>query len=45
VPPYALALSRSEQKVLTDWVIRKKPELLAKAGLKIPRLPKKEEPK
>ncbi len=45
VPPYALALSRAEQKVMPDWVIRKKPELLAKAGLKIPRLPKKEKPK
>jgi len=45
VPPYALALSRAEQKVLADWVTRKKPELLAKAGLKIPRLPKKEIPK
>jgi bifunctional UDP-N-acetylglucosamine pyrophosphorylase/glucosamine-1-phosphate N-acetyltransferase len=45
VPPYALALSRAEQKVLPDWVTRKKPELLAKAGLKIPRLPVKEEKK
>ena len=45
VPPYALALSRAEQKVLSDWVIRKKPELLAKAGLKIPRRPKQERPK
>ncbi|HEY7586547.1 MAG TPA: bifunctional UDP-N-acetylglucosamine diphosphorylase/glucosamine-1-phosphate N-acetyltransferase GlmU [Candidatus Deferrimicrobiaceae bacterium] len=45
VPPYALALSRAEQKVLPDWVIRKKPELLTKAGLKIPRLPGKDEPK
>jgi bifunctional UDP-N-acetylglucosamine pyrophosphorylase/glucosamine-1-phosphate N-acetyltransferase len=45
VPPYALALSRAEQKVLADWVTRKKPELLTKAGLKIPRLPKKEKPK
>ena len=42
VPPYALALSRVEQKVLANWVIRKKPELLAKAGLKIPKLPKGE---
>ncbi len=39
VPPYALALSRAEQKVLADWVIRKKPELLKKAGLKVPKLP------
>jgi bifunctional UDP-N-acetylglucosamine pyrophosphorylase/glucosamine-1-phosphate N-acetyltransferase len=38
VPPYALALSRVEQKVIPDWVIRKKPELLIKAGLKIPRI-------
>ncbi len=45
VPPYALALSRAEQKVLADWVTRKKPELLANAGLKIPRLPKKGKPK
>jgi bifunctional UDP-N-acetylglucosamine pyrophosphorylase/glucosamine-1-phosphate N-acetyltransferase len=45
VPPYALALSRAEQKVLADWVTRKKPELLTKAGLKIPRLPKEEKPK
>ncbi len=37
VPPYALALSRAEQKVLADWVIRKKPELLRKAGLKVPK--------
>ncbi len=36
VPPFALALSRAEQKNLADWVIRKKPELLAKAGIKIP---------
>ncbi len=36
VPPFALALSRAEQKNLEDWVIRKKPELLAKAGIKVP---------
>jgi bifunctional UDP-N-acetylglucosamine pyrophosphorylase/glucosamine-1-phosphate N-acetyltransferase len=36
VPPYALALSRVEQKILPDWVARKMPELLAKAGLKGP---------
>ena len=36
VPPYALALSRAEQKNVAHWVIRKKPELLAKAGLKVP---------
>ncbi|MBM2828041.1 MAG: N-acetylglucosamine-1-phosphate uridyltransferase, partial [Actinobacteria bacterium] len=40
VPPYSLALSRAEQKVLPDWVTRKKPELLMKAGLKVPKLPK-----
>ena len=36
VPAFALALSRAEQKNLADWVIRKKPELLAKAGIKVP---------
>ncbi len=36
VPPYALALSHAEQKNIADWVIRKKPELLAKAGIKVP---------
>jgi bifunctional UDP-N-acetylglucosamine pyrophosphorylase/glucosamine-1-phosphate N-acetyltransferase len=36
VPPYALALSRVEQKILPDGVARKMPELLAKAGLKGP---------
>ncbi len=36
VPPYALALSRSEQKVSEFWVARKKPELLKKAGLPVP---------
>lgn len=40
VPPYSLALSRAEQKVIPGWVTRKKPELLAKAGLKIPKPPK-----
>ncbi|MBI5577397.1 MAG: bifunctional UDP-N-acetylglucosamine diphosphorylase/glucosamine-1-phosphate N-acetyltransferase GlmU [Deltaproteobacteria bacterium] len=39
VPPYSLALSRAEQRILEDWVTRKKPELLKKAGLKIPKLP------
>ena len=36
VPPYALALSRPEQKVFELWVARKKPELLKKAGLAVP---------
>ncbi len=39
VPPYALALSRAEQKNLEYWVARKKPELLKKAGLAVPRVP------
>jgi bifunctional UDP-N-acetylglucosamine pyrophosphorylase/glucosamine-1-phosphate N-acetyltransferase len=41
VPPYALALTRVEQKNITDWVIRRMPELLKKAGLKIPPLKEK----
>jgi bifunctional UDP-N-acetylglucosamine pyrophosphorylase/glucosamine-1-phosphate N-acetyltransferase len=41
VPPYALALCRAEQKVVEQWVARKKPELLKKAGLPVP--PVKEE--
>ncbi len=36
VPPFALALSRAEQKNIADWVIRRMPELLKKAGLAIP---------
>jgi bifunctional UDP-N-acetylglucosamine pyrophosphorylase/glucosamine-1-phosphate N-acetyltransferase len=36
VPPYALALSRAEQKVSEYWVVRKKPELLRKSGLPVP---------
>jgi bifunctional UDP-N-acetylglucosamine pyrophosphorylase/glucosamine-1-phosphate N-acetyltransferase len=36
VPPYALALSRVEQKVIENWVIRRMPELLRKAGLTVP---------
>ena len=36
VPPYALAISRAEQKVSEFWVARKKPELLKKAGLAVP---------
>jgi bifunctional UDP-N-acetylglucosamine pyrophosphorylase/glucosamine-1-phosphate N-acetyltransferase len=38
VPAYALALERSEQKILEFWVARKKPELLKKSGLSVPRL-------
>ena len=41
VPPYALALSRVEQKVIENWVIRRMPELLRKAGLTVPALNKK----
>jgi bifunctional UDP-N-acetylglucosamine pyrophosphorylase/glucosamine-1-phosphate N-acetyltransferase len=44
VPPYSLALSRAEQKNLEGWVARKKPELLAKAGLSVPRKPVKGKP-
>jgi bifunctional UDP-N-acetylglucosamine pyrophosphorylase/glucosamine-1-phosphate N-acetyltransferase len=40
VPPYALALSRAEQKNLENWVAVRKPELLKKAGLKVPGTPK-----
>jgi bifunctional UDP-N-acetylglucosamine pyrophosphorylase/glucosamine-1-phosphate N-acetyltransferase len=36
VPPFALALSRAEQKNIADWVIRRMPDLLRKAGLKVP---------
>ncbi|HEU5361099.1 MAG TPA: bifunctional UDP-N-acetylglucosamine diphosphorylase/glucosamine-1-phosphate N-acetyltransferase GlmU [Candidatus Deferrimicrobiaceae bacterium] len=36
VPPYALALSRAEQKVIETWVIRRMPDLLRKAGLSVP---------
>jgi len=36
VPPFALALSRAEQKVIEGWVIRRMPELLKKAGIKVP---------
>ncbi len=36
VPPYALVLSRVEQKNIADWVIRRMPDLLRKAGLKVP---------
>jgi len=38
VPPYALALERAELKILEYWVARKKPELLKKSGLSVPRL-------
>ena len=41
VPPYALALSRVEQKNIADWVIRRMPELLKKAGLTTPPLKEK----
>jgi len=41
VPPYALALSRVEQKNLAFWVARKRPALLAKAGLAVPRVPER----
>jgi len=40
VPPYALAISRAEQKVSEFWVARKKPELLKKAGLAVPAVKK-----
>jgi len=36
VPPFALALSRVDQKVIEGWVIRKMPDLPRKAGLDIP---------
>jgi bifunctional UDP-N-acetylglucosamine pyrophosphorylase/glucosamine-1-phosphate N-acetyltransferase len=36
VPPFSLALSRAEQKNIADWVIRRMPDLLRKAGLKVP---------
>jgi bifunctional UDP-N-acetylglucosamine pyrophosphorylase/glucosamine-1-phosphate N-acetyltransferase len=36
VPPYALSLSRAEQKVSEYWVARKKPELLKKSGIPVP---------
>lgn len=37
VPPFSLALSRAPQKNIENWVAKKKPELLAKAGLKAPK--------
>ena len=40
VPPYALSLSRAEQKVSEYWVARKKPELLKKSGIPVPPLKK-----
>ncbi|HEY3489212.1 MAG TPA: bifunctional UDP-N-acetylglucosamine diphosphorylase/glucosamine-1-phosphate N-acetyltransferase GlmU [Candidatus Deferrimicrobiaceae bacterium] len=40
VPPFALALSRAPQKNIEGWVAKKKPELLAKSGLKAPKFPK-----
>lgn len=36
VPPFALALSRAKQENIINWVIRRKPELIEKAGLKVP---------
>ncbi len=36
VPPFALALCRAEQKVVDEWVAKKRPELLKKAGLSVP---------
>jgi bifunctional UDP-N-acetylglucosamine pyrophosphorylase/glucosamine-1-phosphate N-acetyltransferase len=36
VPAFALALSRAKQENILDWVVRKKPELIKKAGLKMP---------
>ena len=36
VPPFALALSRAEQKVIEGWVIRRMPDLPKKAGLRLP---------
>ncbi len=41
VPPYALALSRAEQKNIANWVIRRMPDLLRKAGLAVPPLKEK----
>ncbi len=41
VPPFALALSRAKQQNIPNWVIRKKPELIRKAGLEIPKKQKK----
>lgn len=41
VPPFALALSRVEQKNIEGWVIRKMPDLPKKAGLKLPPVPEK----
>jgi len=36
VPPFALALSRVEQKVIEGWVVRRMPDLLKKAGIPVP---------
>lgn len=36
VPPYSLAVSRSAQVNIENWVAKKKPELLAKAGIRPP---------
>jgi bifunctional UDP-N-acetylglucosamine pyrophosphorylase / glucosamine-1-phosphate N-acetyltransferase len=45
VPPYALVLSRPEQKNIEGWVIRKMPDLLRKSGLKVPPAKEKKEKK
>jgi bifunctional UDP-N-acetylglucosamine pyrophosphorylase/glucosamine-1-phosphate N-acetyltransferase len=37
VPPFALALARAKQENIGNWVVRKKPELIHKAGLKVPK--------
>jgi bifunctional UDP-N-acetylglucosamine pyrophosphorylase/glucosamine-1-phosphate N-acetyltransferase len=36
VPPFALAVSRVPQRNLEDWVAKKKPALLEKAGIAVP---------
>jgi bifunctional UDP-N-acetylglucosamine pyrophosphorylase/glucosamine-1-phosphate N-acetyltransferase len=36
VPPFALAVSRAPQTIIEGWVTKKKPALIAKAGLKAP---------
>jgi bifunctional UDP-N-acetylglucosamine pyrophosphorylase/glucosamine-1-phosphate N-acetyltransferase len=40
VPAYSLALCRAEEKVIEGWVARKRPELLKKAGLSVPKAKK-----
>jgi len=41
VPPYALAISRAEQKVSENWVVRKEPERLKKNKIPVTPLVKK----